>query len=153
MGQFPWSAVYAATTHARKATDWGRILIGKPGHRRLVAWLAVFAMWLTIVAPVVSQTIAATSWSPDLGSWCEGHAGLVDHPAPHQADPHAPTTDKCGYCGLLGHSPTLAGASWQPPLPILQDASALTIPPPRTAHTTRALLAAAPRGPPAYSHA
>lgn len=131
----------------------GQVLIGKPGHRKWVAWLAMFAMWLTIVAPVVSQTIAAASWSPDLGGWCDGHAGLVNHPAPHQTDPHAPTTDKCGYCGLLGHSPTLAGTSWQPLLPVWQDASTLAAPPTRKAHITRVLLAAAPRGPPAFSHA
>jgi len=131
----------------------GQVLIGKPGHRKWVAWLAMFAMWLTIVAPVVSQTVAATSWSPDLGGWCEGHAGLVVHSVPHQTDPHAPSSDKCGYCGLLGHSPSLAGTSWQPPSVVWQGACALTILPTRKAHTARVLLAAAPRGPPVFSHA
>jgi len=131
----------------------GQVLIGKPGHRKWVAWLAMFAMWLTIVAPVVSQTVAATSWSPDLGGWCEGHAGLVVHSVPHQTDPHAPSSDKCGYCGLLGHSPSLAGTSWQPPSVVWQGACALTILPTRNAHTARVLLAAAPRGPPVFFHA
>nr|WP_256364097.1 DUF2946 domain-containing protein [Rhodanobacter sp. C05] len=112
----------------------------------------MFAMWLTIVAPVVSQTVAAASWSPDLGSWCGDRAGLIDHSSPQQPSPHAPTLEKCGYCGLLGHSPTLAATFWLPLLPT-PVASMPTLLPERMASITRVWLAAAPRGPPAFPHA
>lgn len=108
-------------------------------------------MWLTIVAPVVSQTVAAASWSPDIGGWCAGHVGLVDHPPP-QPSPHAPMLEKCGYCGLLGHSPTLAATFWLPLLS-MPAASAPTLLPERMAPPARVWLAASPRGPPAFPHA
>jgi hypothetical protein len=127
-------------------------MIGTRRHRKFVAWLGLFAMWLTIVAPVVSQTLAAASWSPDLGAWCNGHAGLVNHPSPQQPSPHAPAWEKCGYCGLLGHSPTLTASFWSPLLQVL-DVSMPAILPTRLTPPTRVWLAASPRGPPTLPHA
>jgi hypothetical protein len=118
-------------------------------HKRLVAWLAMLAIWLMMVAPVVSQTLpAATAW-PDLGAWCEGHVGLV---ADAPAAPHGDLLAKCGYCDLLNHSPGLSGdffvaslllrTPYQPrPMPAIY----LTERTPERSH--------APRGPPSIHHA
>ncbi len=98
------------------------------------------AMWLTIAAPVVSQTLATRGFN--LGG---EHAGHMGHPSsPH---PHAPVVETCGYCGLLGHNPVLGGVAWLPPV----------LPPTADIHSDRSdtprwvphsPLAAAPRGPP-----
>jgi len=102
------------------------------------------ALWLTIVAPVISQTLPTTSAAFDLGAWCTGH-GLDTHPnAP--TDPAA-FTDHCGYCGLLGHSPLAFGHAdfLLPPSPLaVQVPIARALP----AQIPSRLISAAPRGPP-----
>jgi hypothetical protein len=121
-------------------------------HKRLVAWLAMLAIWLTMIAPVVSQTLPADASWPDLGAWCEGHAGLVAHAPNAPAHPHGDLLAKCGYCDLLNHSPGLSG-----------DFFVATLLP-RTPYRPAPLPAAylveratdhshAPRGPPSIHHA
>jgi Protein of unknown function (DUF2946). len=103
------------------------------------------AMWLTIVAPVVSQTLPSSRSTPAHGASCGGHAGDVTHPS----SPHSHLMEKCGYCGLLSHSPTLTGAVWLPQL--LPPVIALPHDFPKALPWMRnTLLAAAPRGPPAF---
>jgi Protein of unknown function (DUF2946) len=80
----------------------------KATQRRLVTWLALFAVWLAVAAPVISQVLPFSDTHLDLGAWCTGH-GLADHASGAASDPHALHADKCGYCGLLGHSPALSG--------------------------------------------
>ncbi|WP_244848615.1 DUF2946 domain-containing protein [Caballeronia sp. SL2Y3] len=87
---------------------------------RFVAWLGIAAMWLAIVAPVISQSIAARNAALDLqAALCtvDTVAGLLahggehaDHHAAHaDADEHAGHHDAaghfdaCAYCGLLAH--------------------------------------------------
>jgi hypothetical protein len=103
-------------------------------------------MWLAVAAPVISQVAPVSDAHLDLGAWCTGH-GLADHPSGAPSDPHALHADKCGYCGLLGHSPLLVGGATPPPafarfshrvrthmdLPVVD---------------ARPLLSASPRGPP-----
>ncbi|MET0332031.1 MAG: DUF2946 domain-containing protein [Dyella sp.] len=69
----------------------------------------MLAIWLTMVAPVVSLTLPAPSSWPVLGAWCEGHAGLVAHASDTPSHPHHDRLAKCGYCDLLNHSPGLSG--------------------------------------------
>lgn len=76
--------------------------------RKFVAWLGIVALWLTVVMPTVSRLLPPAWTPPALGAWCTGH-GLAN------LHPEAPSTpplsiDRCGYCGLLGHSPLLPGA-------------------------------------------
>lgn len=115
--------------------------------RGFVAWLAIVALWLTIVAPVVSQTLA----NP-LDSLISIGACGVHHPDGTQTPPTGPLLEKCGYCGLMaGHS-------------MLPDATPPVVPALDLDHTRLAvgklpqrsqvvLLAAAPRGPPLIAHA
>ncbi|WP_199098808.1 DUF2946 domain-containing protein [Dyella sp. ASV21] len=116
--------------------------------RRWVAWLALAAMWLLVVAPTLSRAMPPSWIAPDLGAWCTGH-GLSTH---HPGGPSAPGDpgehlDRCGYCVLLGHSPLLtsgvilitAAAALPPSAPLAQ---------PSTHGHARLLLGARPRGPP-----
>ncbi|SFS17807.1 Protein of unknown function [Dyella sp. OK004] len=118
-------------------------------HRRWIAWLAIAAMWLTIVAPVISQTVLPATHAPAMhhGAGCGKHAEQT----PPLSPPHDHALEKCGYCGLLGYSPMLPGAIWLPP--ILPPVAAVPANLPRALPATRlATLAAAPRGPPAFAH-
>ncbi|KND56431.1 hypothetical protein BPUN_0523 [Candidatus Paraburkholderia kirkii] len=89
---------------------------------RFVAWLGIAAMWLAIVAPVISQTLAARHAADDpQAALCavdapvaqsygghEGHEahdlvarGDTAHAGHHDAASHF---DACSYCGLLAHN-------------------------------------------------
>jgi hypothetical protein len=119
-------------------------LIRRGTSRRFVAWLAIAAMWLLVVAPTVSRVLPA--WmAPDLSAWCTGHGFDDEHPStPTDLVLHI---DKCGYCTLLGHTPLAGGGT-----AVLVLATLL----PDTAPVVRAygirhaqpLLSANPRGPP-----
>lgn len=82
---------------------------------RFVAWLGIAAMWLAIVAPVISQTLAARNAANDpqailcavdttAADAHEGHHAVVQedtgHAGHHDAASHF---DACSYCGLLAH--------------------------------------------------
>jgi hypothetical protein len=73
---------------------------------RFVAWLGIAAMWLAIVAPVISQTLAARAEASDPQAvLCAVDAASADEHAGHQ--PHhdaASHFDACSYCGLLAHN-------------------------------------------------
>jgi hypothetical protein len=123
----------------------GTRVFRKATHRRFVAWLAIAAIWLTIVAPVVSQTLSAEQSWPDLGAWCTDH-GLSDQ---HPSMPSDPSMhmDKCGYCVLLGHSPLLSGSvsvALQPPLLAIRTPSLWA----SGIDVVEPILSANPRGPP-----
>ena len=87
---------------------------------RFVAWLGIAAMWLAIVAPVISQTLAARHVADDPQallcavdvSAADSHAahesaapGDAAHAGHHDAATHF---DACAYCGLLAHNLPIA---------------------------------------------
>lgn len=120
-------------------------------HRRVVAWLAFVAIWLTIVAPVVSRVMPVQAAMPAMaGMACPEHMGHATDPGtPH---PHPPSTEKCGYCTLIGHSPVLATAAWVPAL--LPQTAFLPAAFPDESHVRRhSLLAPTSRGPPGFLNA
>src|SRR5690242_6307563 len=84
-------------------------------HRRVVAGLAFVAIWLTSVSPVISRVWPLWGTAPATSDMAcaepMGHA--TDPDGQH---PHLPSTDRCGYCALVGHSPFLAEAAWLPTL-------------------------------------
>ncbi|MDR5757045.1 DUF2946 domain-containing protein [Caballeronia sp. LZ035] len=71
---------------------------------RFVAWLGIAAMWLAIVAPVISQTLAARAAADDpqaaLCAVAPSAEGAHAASASHDAAGHV---DACAYCGLLAH--------------------------------------------------
>lgn len=111
--------------------------------RRFVAWLAIVTLWLTIVAPVVSQTLASPLDALVSIGWCGPH-----HDDGTQSPPAGHLLEKCGYCGLLcGHSllPPIDGA---PAVPRSATAQILPLAGQPRRPGLRAL-ATSPRGPPA----
>ncbi|OUL70027.1 DUF2946 domain-containing protein [Paraburkholderia hospita] len=113
-------------------------------HKHLTAWLGILAMWLVVLAPVVSQLItAAQRDNPAESVICSalqpaGHAGL-DH--------HGDRLAACGYCVFLtDHSPAPAVQIALPRLPMhgVHEIVATT-----SAHVPFSLYSPArPRGPP-----
>lgn len=99
---------------------------------RWIAFAAHLALWLAIVSPVISQTLAR----PSLPLACGPHAvlgqlgpdpGMAGMPMGTPPDGHHPDGDQapgdvCGYCSLFAHFPwalALATAmATLPPLPI-----------------------------------
>ncbi|KND61566.1 OpgC [Candidatus Burkholderia verschuerenii] len=94
-----------------------------------VAWLGIAAMWLAIVAPVISQTLASHRAQNDFqAALCTVDApnGAYSHASHHDAsaaadehsyanaDEHAghhdasDHFDACSYCGLLAHNLPIA---------------------------------------------
>ncbi|MGV2287774.1 DUF2946 domain-containing protein [Trinickia sp. YCB016] len=89
--------------------------------RKLTAWLGIFAIWLTVLGPLVSQVEARASHMemPVCGADSGAHADH-GHPSGKQAGQHAQHglhLDACGYCSLLAHSPALGTVP-----PVLQSA-------------------------------
>lgn len=125
--------------------------------RVFFAWLALIALGLTIVAPVVSRTLASVTASSAHGAHhgmdmsAEMTAGHVDanrHDNPH-SDHDGMLMDQCGYCGLLGHSPLLIVIAWLPGL-LPQATPRQPVPAAPARGPERSTLTAAPRGPPAF---
>jgi hypothetical protein len=100
----------------------------RTSRNRFVAWLGIAAMWLAIVVPVVSQSIAAREYAADpQAPICSAEfastlvsVALGDEHSDHQAAApaahgghHASSADHfaaCSYCGLLAHHlPLLPG--------------------------------------------
>jgi hypothetical protein len=89
---------------------------------RFVAWLGIAAMWLAIVAPVISQTLAARTVGNDPQAvLCAVDATTADEHAGHHAVTQDDTAhaghhdaashfDACSYCGLLAHNLPVATA-------------------------------------------
>ncbi len=105
------------------------------------------AIWLTIVAPVVSQTLAARSGTAPAAS-CMQPMAYMEHPcSPDTKHPHPHPMTFCSYCSLFHHTSVLASSDWQPglpgplPYPLLIESA-------RHSRFVHNILAAAPRGPP-----
>jgi hypothetical protein len=120
----------------------------KTRQRTWVAWLGLFAMWLTVGMPVVSQFLPGHVGTMDMGGWCTPH-GLSNHHPQGPSEPSSPL-DKCGYCSLFCHSPLALGdASLAlPPRLLPAPARFEQILP---ASPLARLLSARPRGPPSLA--
>ncbi|WP_175921482.1 DUF2946 domain-containing protein [Burkholderia latens] len=75
--------------------------------RHLTAWLGVFAIWLAIAAPLVSQWRIAHAATPD-APVCSAEHRATRAAAAHE---HALHLDACGYCGFFAHTPAAGGAA------------------------------------------
>ncbi|MBU6248016.1 MAG: DUF2946 family protein [Xanthomonadaceae bacterium] len=115
--------------------------------RSFVTWLAIVALWLTIVAPVVSQTLANPLDSLISIGACGTH-----HPDGTQSPPTGHPLEKCGYCGLLGGHSMLPDAS-PVRVPGLSIGTTSIAAARQSRRSSVVLLAADPRGPPPVAHA
>ena len=123
----------------------------RAAQQRFVAWLALAAMALIVLMPVLSRTMPADASMMGMAMTMDAGCGMdmahADHAHPgmpgHPDDP----TAHCGYCVLLTHTPAVGmGVAVLPALidlPTLAPSSRL---PRGTVWTV--LLSARPRGPP-----
>jgi hypothetical protein len=115
----------------------------------LTAWLGLIAMWLIVLAPIVSQlVIAAHRDDPTVAALCSAVQPSSDSAhAAHPGDPLA----ACGYCDLLADHmamPTLPPA----PLTLVMLIVALAVPALIVRFTPLgAFPSGRPRAPPAFS--
>jgi hypothetical protein len=76
-------------------------------HRRLTAWLGIFAMWLAVVMPVMSQTLEHVERTSDpFATLCTVDA------LGHTHSTVAGHLDACGYCDMLAHHPAVASTQF-----------------------------------------
>lgn len=115
-------------------------------HRHLTAWLGVFAIWIAIAAPLVSQWRIAHAATPD-AIVCSTEHGAHRAPDAGHARGLALHLDACGYCGFFAHSPALGGAVAASFAPVPVHAASAAAPHAVAAHTHR-YPRAYPRAPP-----
>jgi hypothetical protein len=78
-------------------------------HRRLTAWLGLFAIWLIVLAPTVSRMLETQRHLPALICSASGLAN--GHHNTSAADIHDDDPlQACDYCGLLAHNTVLLTA-------------------------------------------
>lgn len=81
---------------------------------RLSAWLALLAMLMIFVAPVISQSLAMAHAPATADHTAAAHTAAMSH---HDQGDRAPVDHsdhdmgKCGYCTLLTQLPALGGAA------------------------------------------
>jgi Protein of unknown function (DUF2946) len=140
--------------------------MNRTSRNRFVAWLGIAAMWLAIVAPVISQTLASREARFDLlAALCSvdtrGQTQAAS-PVPNglnaqaQGEEHAghhmsgDAFDACSYCGLLAHNVPLASAPAAALLRI-ERVTRLDAEPAVHAVHVKSFNAASPRAPPIVS--
>jgi hypothetical protein len=112
--------------------------------RRFTAWLALLAMTLIAVMPVISRTMPGSALA-GMNTACVEHMAAAKHPP----SPHAPglPLDRCGYCFLLDKAPIVIAKE-------MLEVPPLSLPPtlPATVNVdgdrARLIFNAEPRGPP-----
>ncbi|WP_250513087.1 DUF2946 domain-containing protein [Caballeronia sp. INDeC2] len=116
---------------------------------RFVAWLGIAAMWLAIVAPVISQTLAARNAATDPQAMlCAVDANVADARAGHHDA--ANHFDACSYCGLLAHDLPIVAGVGHDVASIERVTRAATFASPAPV-VSKSFNAASPRAPPALS--
>lgn len=83
--------------------------------KRLTVWLGLIAMWLLVVAPLVSHFLLATRANATTGVLCSATLqpenrgfGNADDNRQHPSTPH---NDACGYCSVLEHHGVAPGTA------------------------------------------
>jgi hypothetical protein len=122
--------------------------------RKIGSLLGLLAILMSVLAPTISQTLAAQHGPDDIqdiqGMFCM--AGPASGAPTHDTQDHslAQHMQACAYCSLLAHVPVLPAAA-------IQFAVALALthvsaaPPVREVRALVSYTAALPRAPPAFS--
>ncbi|WP_322786894.1 DUF2946 domain-containing protein [Paraburkholderia acidipaludis] len=112
----------------------------------MTAWFGMIAIWLIVLAPVVSQLIVAARNAEPVAAMC-----AATTPSTDTRPGHGNGMVACGYCDLLADHATLPTIA--PPLPILVmlvTLVALSVPSTRFT-PLGAFPSGRPRAPPAFS--
>jgi hypothetical protein len=116
---------------------------------RWLGWMAIVAVWFTVLVPTVSRTLPVVALS-DLGAWCEGTpAAHHDRGGDHR---DADADGACGYCTLFAQMPALGGRFFI--ATVVPVAARLDPVVPRPHHVASpSRVHAPPRGPPVATYA
>ncbi|MCG5072483.1 DUF2946 domain-containing protein [Paraburkholderia tagetis] len=116
-------------------------------HTLLTAWLGLVAMWLVVLAPLVSQLVAAHYAHVPTAALCSSIQ--PDSTATHLS--HDNAFGACGYCDLLEHHVAMPGVPMPEPTRALV-ATLDRVAPLSTRHTPfGAFPSGRPRAPPLVS--
>jgi hypothetical protein len=115
--------------------------------KHLTAWLGLVAMWLIVLAPLVSQLVFAVQRDDTTAALCSatqpstGSAQLAQHDS----------LAACGYCDLLANQPAMPSVP-PSPLVLVMLVAVATAPVLSILHTPLgAFPSGRPRAPPALS--
>jgi hypothetical protein len=121
-------------------------VLKRAAQQRFVAWLALTAMALLVLMPVLSRSMSADAPMMGMDAGCSMGMDHASHPHGMPGHPDDPTAH-CGYCVLLTHTPVVGMG-----VAVLLAPASLPALSPRSAEQRSAppapLLSAHPRGPP-----
>jgi hypothetical protein len=126
-------------------------VLKRAAQQRFVAWLALAAMALVVLMPVLSRAMPADAPMMGMDAGC-GMASMdhADHRHGTPGHPDDPTA-RCGYCVLLTHTPVVSMG-----MAVLLAPADLPTLSPQTIQsrgiTAAPLLSARPRGPPLFAN-
>lgn len=114
-------------------------------HRRLTAWLGMLAIWLIVLAPVVSQLVVAAENREPIAALCSATT-----PSTQTQQSHGAGMIACGYCDLLANHAALPTVT--PALLVLVMLVALAAAPTLSTRFTPlgAFPSGRPRAPPSF---
>jgi hypothetical protein len=84
-------------------------------HKRLTAWLGIFAMCLVVFVPLVSQLVMAAHANEPNAALCSAFDTSVDHAQSHSVN--GDSLAACAYCDLLANH--VAVTAVPPVMPVL----------------------------------
>ncbi|WP_322034004.1 DUF2946 domain-containing protein [Paraburkholderia sp. J76] len=115
--------------------------------KHLTAWLGLIAMWLVVLAPLVSQLVAAAHRDDTAAVLCSATSPATD--SGQMA--HGDSLSACGYCDLLANQPAVPSLP-AAPFVLLMLVAIAAVPVLSTRHTPLgAFPSGRPRAPPAFS--
>ncbi|HTR08484.1 MAG TPA: DUF2946 domain-containing protein [Paraburkholderia sp.] len=115
--------------------------------KHLTAWLGLVAMWLVVLAPLVSQLVLAAHRDDTTAALCSATQPATG--SSHVA--HGDSLSACGYCDLLANQPAMPSLP-PSPLVLLMLVAIAAAPVLSMRHTPLgAFPSGRPRAPPAFS--
>ncbi|CAD6554906.1 hypothetical protein LMG27952_05706 [Paraburkholderia hiiakae] len=118
-------------------------------HSLLTAWLGLVAMWLIVLAPLVSQLVAAQHAHEPDATLCSAIQPAGAGSTPHLS--HDDAFGACGYCHLLEHHVAMPSVAAPEPLAVLALARETIAPPVTHDIPLGAFPSGRPRAPPVLS--
>ncbi|MFJ2991193.1 DUF2946 domain-containing protein [Pandoraea sp. NPDC087047] len=82
--------------------------ITKRNQKRLAVWLGLVAMWLVVVAPLVSSSLMTQRWDTPHGTLCSAASQFESHDTAEHRQ-HVAHGDACCYCHFLEHHAVVLG--------------------------------------------
>ncbi|QGZ63242.1 DUF2946 domain-containing protein [Paraburkholderia acidisoli] len=119
-------------------------------HSLLTAWAGLVAMWLIVLAPLVSQLVAAQHAHEPVSALCSALQPASNTPDVQHLS-HDDAFGACGYCHLLEHHVAMPSVAVPEPMPALAVAREAVAPLSTRFVPLGAFPSGRPRAPPVVS--